>query len=164
MALLPKGGRVLDLGCGPGRASYQLRQAGFKPDAVDASPEMVRLANENFELDARLATFDEMDAGQKYEGVWANFSLLHAPQASFPGHLKQVHCVLNAEGIFHIGMKRGNGERRDRLGRFYSFYETDVLSDHMRRAGFDVLKVTEGEEKGLAGSLDPFVLLLAKKA
>ena len=36
---LPAGGRVLDLGCGPGGSALLMMQAGLDVDAIDASPQ-----------------------------------------------------------------------------------------------------------------------------
>ena len=159
---LPPGARVLDLGCGPGNASAFLRAAGMIPDPVDAAPAMVALANARHGLGARLASFDDIDAAEAYEGVWANFSLLHAPRADLPRHLRALHWALVAGGIFHIGMKTGQGEARDRMGRFYSFVTRDELADLLSEAGFTALAVDEGEEVGLAGTLDPYVVVRAR--
>lgn len=162
IALLPAGARVLDLGCGPGTGSVLLRAAGMLPDPVDASPAMVALANDHHGLGARLATFDDLDAVAAYDGVWANFSLLHAPRADLPRHLAAIHRALRPGGLFHIGMKTGTGEARDRLGRFYSFAGVAELRALLSDTGFAILAETEGQERGLAGTLDPFVIVLAR--
>jgi len=164
MALLPERAHVLDLGCGPGNASFHLREAGFTPDPVDASAAMVEIARETFGLEARQARFDAPFRADTYHGVWANFSLLHAARADFPGHLAALNRALLPGGVFHLGMKTGEGERRDTLGRFYTFYEIEDLRRYLAAAGFDVLDVHEGIEAGLAGTPDPFVLILARKA
>ena len=39
-------GRVLDLGCGPGRNAVWLAKAGFSVDAIDLSPEALAWARE----------------------------------------------------------------------------------------------------------------------
>lgn len=44
--LLPTGGRVLDLGCGPGRNALYLASAGFDVTAVDLSPTAIAWAEE----------------------------------------------------------------------------------------------------------------------
>ncbi|MGH4028639.1 class I SAM-dependent methyltransferase [Actinomycetota bacterium Odt1-20B] len=44
--LLPRGGRALDLGCGPGRNSLHLAAQGFEVDAVDLSATAVAWARE----------------------------------------------------------------------------------------------------------------------
>ena len=161
---LPHPARVLDLGCGPATASAFLRAAGHDPDPVDASPAMVALANERHAIGARLASFDEIDAVAAYDGVWANFSLLHAARSDLPRHLGALHHALKAGGLLHLGMKTGTGEGPDALGRFYCYHTVGALRGLLTDAGFTVLAETQGTEKGLAGTLDPFVILLARRA
>lgn len=161
IAALPAGARVLDLGCGPGTASAFLRAAGHDPDPVDASPTMVKMANERHHINARLATFDDIDVVAAYDGVWANFSLLHAPRAEFPRHLAALHCALKSGGLFHLGMKTGTGEARDGLDRLYSYYSVAELHGMLANAGFTVTSTSEGRERGLAGTDDPFVIIEA---
>ena len=47
---IPPGGRVLDLGCGPGGAAAQMVAAGLQVDAWDASPEMAEIGAEQHGL------------------------------------------------------------------------------------------------------------------
>lgn len=163
MDLLQPGGRVLDLGCGPGQASHHMRAAGFDPDPVDASQGMIDLARDSHGLPARRMTFDDLDAANAYDGVWANFSLLHAPRASLPGHLKAIATALRPHGIFHIGMKTGAGAARDAIDRLYTYVTVPELTGLLTDAGFAVLTTREGREKGCAGTLDPFVIMQARK-
>jgi len=160
---LSAGGRVLDLGCGPGSASAHMRAAGLNPDPVDASPEMVALANATFDIGARAGLFEELDAVAAYDGVWANFSLLHAPRAALPGHLVAIARALKPGGVLHLGMKTGAGEARDALGRFYAFVSVEELQELLAAAGLRVVALREGAERGLAGTLDPFVVCRAVK-
>ncbi|MDA4848803.1 class I SAM-dependent DNA methyltransferase [Hoeflea poritis] len=159
IACLPSNGFVLDLGCGPANASAVMREHGLRVDAVDASAEMVQLANATHDISARQATFDELDAVDAYDGVWANFSLLHASPADFPRHLKALHRALVPDGVFHIGMKLGGGEARDRLDRYYAYYSQDELSDHLEHAGFRIDRIVTGEDPGLAGDVEPWIAM-----
>ncbi|WIY26483.1 class I SAM-dependent DNA methyltransferase [Parasedimentitalea psychrophila] len=160
-ARVPKGGLVLDLGCGPGQWAARLRDAGLIVDATDASPEMVQLAIANYRLNAKLATFEQLTVEDHYDGIWANFSLLHASRADFPGHLGRVHRALRPGGTLSIGMKLGSGEHRDSLGRFYAYYREDELRALLTEAGFTVTRSRVGNGKGLAGSDDTFVVMTA---
>lgn len=162
IAALPEGARVLDLGCGPGDASAHLRSAGMRPDPVDASPAMVAMANDRHAIGARLGTFDDLNAVAAYDGVWANFSLLHAPRADLPRHLAAIHRALKPGGLFHIAMKTGSGERRDKLGRSYTYVGRQELRNSLVEAGFTVIAAANGRERGLAGTLDPFVIFRAR--
>ncbi|SFK95012.1 class I SAM-dependent methyltransferase [Shimia haliotis] len=160
-ALLPDGGLVLDYGCGPGQWAAKIRDAGYAVEAVDASPEMADLAKAAFDLDVTVGTFETLDAVAKYDGIWANFSLLHAPKSEFPAHLRRIKTALKPQGALHLGLKLGSGEARDHLGRFYSYYQPDELMELLENAGFTVTRQRTGSGKGLAGTEDTFVILTA---
>lgn len=145
------GGRVLDLGCGPGVAAGVLAQAGFEVDATDASSEMVALAARRPGVTAWQASFDDIEGSALYDGIWANFCLLHAPRADMPRHLAALHAALKPGGLFHIGLKTGTGEKRDALGRFYTYYTEAELEDLLSDAGFAVQFRAYGRDKGLDG-------------
>lgn len=159
MAALQSGAHVLDLGCGPGTASAFLRAAGFDPDPVDASPAMVALANARHCIGARIGTFDGLDQDAAYDGIWANFSLLHASRSDLPRHLEALRRALKPGGILHIGMKTGTGQGRDSLGRFYTYVTVPELTGLLTSAGFHVTATVEGSQVGLAGTNDPFVIM-----
>ncbi|MCA0918840.1 class I SAM-dependent methyltransferase [Pseudooceanicola nanhaiensis] len=146
---LPPGARVLDLGCGPGHFSAAMARAGLSPDPVDASAEMVAHAAREYGLLARQATFADLVAEAAYDAVWANFSLLHAPKAEFPGHLARIRRALKAGGLLHLGMKMGEGEARDALGRFYAYYGEEELAELVIAAGFAVTGTKTGTGTGL---------------
>ena len=101
---VPAGARVLDLGCGPGNSAAMMMDAGLEAEATDASPEMVALAIEAG-VTARVATFDELDAVAVYDGIWANFSLLHGRKSDMPENLARISTALKSGGFFHLGLK-----------------------------------------------------------
>ena len=69
------------------------------------------------------AANDEIDGEDLYDGIWANFSLLHAPRAAFPLHLMALKRAIKPGGLLHLGMKLGEGEGRDGLGRDHFVYD-----------------------------------------
>jgi trans-aconitate methyltransferase len=160
---LPKGARVLDLGCGPATASAHMRNAGLIPDPVDAAQGMVDLANQTHQINARLASFDDIDTDAGYDGVWANFSLLHAPRAALPRHLGDIYASLEPGGTVHLGMKTGSGSDRDAIQRLYTYVTVQELENMLQEAGFTIVFKREGKDKGLAGTNDPYVIMRAKK-
>ena len=161
--LVPQGGRVLDLGCGPATASAHMRAAGLLPDPIDASPGMVKIANDTHDINARVATFDDISEEAVYDGVWANFSLLHAPRADLPRYFAALAGALRPDGVLHVGMKTGSGAARDAMDRFYTYVSVQELHALIAATGLTVTDVKEGEEVGLAGTKDPFVLMRARK-
>lgn len=159
---LPSGARVLDFGCGPGQHAAAMIRAGIAVDAMDASAGMVAEAKARFGVTARQATFADLDAGGEFDGIWANFSLLHAPRAEMPAHLNRLARALRPGGVLHIGVKSGEGEKRDHLGRLYTFYAEDELRGWLADAGFTVTALRHGHGKGMAGTDDPFIILRAR--
>lgn len=163
MDALPPDGCVLDLGCGPAFASAQMREAGFIVDPVDASQGMIDIANAKFSINARLLTFDQIDMVNAYDGIWANFSLLHAPRADLPRHLNALATALRRDGIIHIGMKTGTGEARDKIDRKYTYVTQDELRGLLQNAGFTVLGTDTGEDMGFDGTIAPWIVMRGQK-
>jgi SAM-dependent methyltransferase len=161
MADLTEGGDVLDLGCGPGTSAGILAKAGFKITATDAVPEMIELASKHAGVNAYCATFDDISGDNIYDGIWANFSLLHAAKADMPRHLAALSKALRSGGQFHIGMKEGTGEKRDTIGRKYSYYTLAELSGLLEDAGLTVVKHSNGSGMGLDGTMAPWICLRA---
>ncbi len=158
---LPKGARVLDLGCGPGGAAGAMAKAGLVVDATDAVPEMVVMAEALEGVTAWQASFDEIAGDNLYDGIWANFSLLHAPKADMPRHLAALRRALKPGGLFHIGMKTGTGEKRDPLGRHYAYYTEEELCGLLKDVGMTPFSTATGAEKGLDGVEAPWVVIAA---
>lgn len=161
IADLPDASRVLDLGCGPGLCAAAMAAAGHEAIAMDAVPEMVALAAVHPGVSARIGTFDDIEGDGAYDGVWANFSLLHAPRADLPRHLAAIRRALKPGGLFHIALKTGTGEKRDDLGRYYAYYTSDELTALLEKAGFTVTGHSTGRDRGLDGALSDWVALRA---
>lgn len=163
MLAVPNEGRVLDLGCGTGRSTAFMKQAGFKVDALDASPEMAEIARSENGVEVTVGGFDTLEAQGVYDGIYANFSLLHATKTEMPEHLARVSKALVPGGFFHIGLKTGTGEKRDALGRFYAYYTDAEITGLMEDAGFVVIERSFGADEGLDGTVAPWIILLAGK-
>lgn len=161
--LMPTGARVLDLGCGPGTASAHMRSAGMDPDPMDASEGMIALAREHYDLPVRLGTFDDISGTAIYDGVWGNFSLLHAARPDLPRYFKALATATKPDGILHVGMKTGDGTKRDAMDRLYTFVTVSELHGLFKDAGFTVTFTKEGAERGMAGTIDPFVIMQGRK-
>ena len=157
----PPGGKVLDLGCGPGTEAAVMASAGLEVEALDASKRMVALANQHEGVNARHGTFDAVEGTDIYDGVWANFSLLHASRADLPGHLSRIKTALKPSGRLHIALKLGEGEARDTLGRLYTYWSEDDLTALLVDLGFEITARALGEGKGLEGSDFEWIALSA---
>ena len=161
IARLPTGGRVLDLGCGPGLAATRMANAGLQVDAMDGSAEMVAMATQHDGVTAWQATFDQITGTDIYDGIWANFCLLHASKEAMPHHLAAMVTALKPGGAFHIGMKLGSGSQRDAIGRLYSYYSEPELITLLGAAGLTAGETDHGRTVGLDGTEADWIVVAA---
>jgi ubiquinone/menaquinone biosynthesis C-methylase UbiE len=78
--LFPAGSRVLDIGCGTGDDALALQSRGVQVTAIDASPEMVRIARERG-IDASVCRAENLsDLQGPFDGVLSNFGALNCVQ------------------------------------------------------------------------------------
>ena len=153
------GGTVLDLGCGPGIASAFMKKNGFNVVATDASAEMIKIARIENGINALHQSFEDISWTNHFDGIWAHFSLLHASKKMFPIHLEALYKALKPNGVFTIGMKIGKGEKRDNIGRFYSYYSEDQLLKYLKKSGFKIDNIKYGEDVGLDGKLASWIII-----
>ncbi|MEC9109307.1 MAG: class I SAM-dependent methyltransferase [Pseudomonadota bacterium] len=162
---LGPGACVLELGCGAGRDSARIAERGFALDATDGTPAMVRKANERFGIAARVMRFDELDAKETYDAVWAHACLLHVTHADLPGVLASVHAALRENGLHFANYKLGHVEGRDPLGRLTNLPDEEWLEQTYRAAGFAILATQRYRGKGADGvQRDWYALTLRKEA
>lgn len=161
IADLPAASTILDLGCGPGLFAAAMARAGHQVTATDAVAEMVKRAENHPGVTAQQASFEQITGHDIYDGIWANFSLLHAARTDLPRHLSALHRAIKPTGLFHIALKSGAGEHRDTLGRLYTYYTQQELTQRVTEAGFTVTRITTGRDKGLDGTYANWIALRA---
>ncbi|HMI91855.1 MAG TPA: class I SAM-dependent methyltransferase [Polyangiales bacterium] len=153
--LLAPEARVLDLGAGPCADAAELSALGLRVVAVDRSAEMLRLGRARFagprvRADLRALTF----ADARFDGAWANASLLHLRREELLPALAGVRRVLRPSGVLYASLKQGDGERWDRASygpktpRWFTYYRDPELDAALDAAGFDLIEShTEGTVK-----------------
>jgi SAM-dependent methyltransferase len=135
LALLSPGGAILELGCGAGNHSAVMLAEGFSVRATDGSPEMAEIASRRLGHPVEAMRFDELDAHDAYDGVWASACLLHVPRDELAGILGRIHRALKPSGVFYASYKMGEDDGRDSLGRYYSYVSPDWLEATYVSAG-----------------------------
>jgi SAM-dependent methyltransferase len=135
LGLLPPGGSILELGCGAGNHAAEMLARGFVLRATDGSPEMAEVASRLLNHPVEIMRFDELDACDVFDGVWASACLLHVPRDELGGILKRIHRGLKAGGVFYASFKAGDGDGRDSLGRYYNYVSADWLRAAYAAAG-----------------------------
>lgn len=144
---LPPGASILDLGCGSGRDSQAFRMEGFDVTPVDGSEGMCRIAEKNTGMKVRRLLFSELDYEDRFDGVWACASLLHARSGDLPDIMGAVRRSLKAGGIFFCCFKHGDFEGiRD--GRHYTDMTVGSLGSLLASSGFEPLDIWMSESGG----------------
>lgn len=125
--LLPAGARILDFGCGSGRDTKVFLEAGYQVDATDGSQEMCARASEFTGILVKRMLFNELDAVEAYDGIWACASILHLPKAELADVLQRIERALKPGGVLYASFKYGTfeGMRNER-------YFTDFTEDSIR--------------------------------
>ena len=131
---LPPKARVLELGTGSGRDAGYLLSCGFDVEPSDASPELAAEAQRLLGRPVRIMRFDQLEAMDSYDGVWASASLLHAPASELSSDLTRIHHALKPSGLFVASFKAGTGEGRDSFRRYYNYPDAETLMAHYRDA------------------------------
>jgi SAM-dependent methyltransferase len=136
LALLPPDSAILELGCGAGNHSAEMLAAGFAVRATDGSPEMAEIASRRLGQCVDVMRFDQLDADEAYEGVWASACLLHVPRNELIGVLMRIRRALKRDGLFYASYKIGEGgDGRDTLGRYYNYPSPEWLDAAYAAAG-----------------------------
>jgi SAM-dependent methyltransferase len=161
---LPPGGSILELGCGAGNHAAEMLARGFVLRATDGSPEMAEVASQRLNHLVEAMRFDELDAHQAYDGVWASACLLHVPRDELAGILARIHHALKNDGVFYASFKVGEGEGRDTLGRYYNYPSADWLKTTYDTAGGWRLLTSETSQiKSFDGTPATMLHLVARK-
>ena len=110
------GGRLLEIGAGPGHDSAFFAGHGLQVVATDLSPAMVGFCRQKG-LDAHVMDFLHLDfpAGS-FDAVYALNCLLHVPNADLPEVLAAIRAVLRPGGWLYHGRLRRQRRMRARPG------------------------------------------------
>jgi cyclopropane fatty-acyl-phospholipid synthase-like methyltransferase len=101
-------GRVLELGCGPGRNAIYLAHQGCRVDAVDISEKAIRWAEEkarrsgveiNFLCQS---VFDLHPEASEYDIVYDSGCFHHIPPHRRPDYMELVQHALKPAGLFGL--------------------------------------------------------------
>jgi len=129
---LRKGAHILDAGCGSGRDTKAFLDRGYRVTAIDASPQLVRLATAFTGQPCEVLRFQEMEFREQFDGLWACASLLHVPKHELNNVMQRFVSALKSKGVFYISLKEGEGEHVAEDGRFFQYYTEDSFRAVLR--------------------------------
>lgn len=123
---LKPGNLILDFGCGSGRDAKAFLDAGYRVEAIDGSIELCRLAEQNTGIPVRNILFQQLDANDRYNGIWACASILHLDREGLSEVLPRISAALQDHGIAYLSFKYGSFEG-ERNGRWFTDMNEEKL-------------------------------------
>ena len=116
---LKDGASILDFGCGSGRDTKKFLDTGFRVEAADGSEEICALATAYTGIPVKKMLFSELDAADRYDGIWACASILHLPRAELAEVIKKTEKALKHGSVLYASFKYGDHEGM-RNGRYFT--------------------------------------------
>jgi len=162
MTFLPKGGTILDAGCGPGWDILGFLEHGFQVEAFDASESMVNIAKKNTGISIRKMFFQEMDYENNFDGVWANASLLHIGQDELLPVIKKISTSLKQGGHFFASFKYGQGTLFENGRWFTMMTETELMRIIKSFSEFNLLRIWKSKDVGKRKNLEWINFIIQK--
>lgn len=108
---IPKGGSIIDAGCGSGRDTLAFEQMGYDVRAFDASVAMVEATRTLATVPTYQMTFQNCAFDELFDGIWACASLLHVPRLELSMALSNLSSAVKVNGIIYASFKYGETER-----------------------------------------------------
>lgn len=147
--LLP-GGRLLEIGSGPGWDADYLEQQGLVVQRSDITPAFVELMQAGGH-DARILDVRTDDLGGPWDGVLANAVLLHLTRSEFAAVVARVADAVRPGGLFAFTLKEGDGEgwseAKLELPRWFVYWREPELRSVVEAAGWTVLWLEHADDR-----------------
>ena len=119
LSRIKEGGTILDYGSGSGRDSAYFINKGFSVDSLDGSAEMKAQAERLFGIKVKLSSFLSLEEIEKYDGIWAQASILHLEEHDLRVALTLIERSLKRDGVFYSSFRKGEEDGYEN-GRWYT--------------------------------------------
>ena len=156
LSLLPRGSRVLDVGCGGGIKTRYISDMGYEVIGIDFSEKMIEIARRenpgiNFEV---IDIYNVDKVPGTFDGIFAQAVLLHIPKSDTMKVLTALKDKLNINGLLYIATKeiRQNGVEEDvrtendygyDYSRFFSYFSPEQLKEYFKELELEVVWVKD---------------------
>ena len=132
LRLLDANTSILDFGCGSGRDTKYFLEKGYQVTATDGSAELCRLASEFIGIKVKEMLFQELDAMNQYDGIWACSSILHLPKKELLPVIQKMCEALKDNGIIYTSFKYGYFEG-ERNGRYFTDFTEKTFREYIEK-------------------------------
>ncbi len=147
LALVPKGGKILDVGCGTGKDTGYMASKGFEIIGVDLSEGMLAKAKAKYpDLDLRLEDMRKLDFPKNnFDGILVAYAIFYIPKRDVLPTLKMLNCFLKKGGPTLFVIQEGKSEElfipeplMDGEMLFVNVYSEEEFVELLKQAGFSV--------------------------
>jgi SAM-dependent methyltransferase len=147
MDFIKPGGKILDLGCGPGHHAKIFVENGFSVVGIDLSSGMIKIAEREVpQADFFVMDIQNLDLQEnEYDGIWASASLFHIPKLLLVDVLQLLKKYLQDSGVLYLSLKEGVGEeiiadsRYEGVEKFYAYYSEKEIQEILTNSGYKLL-------------------------
>ena len=125
---IKEGGSILDVGFGSGRDMLHFKRMGYEVSGIDQEQVFVEhgLA---LGLDVSIGDLLTYESNKRYDGIWANASLVHLSLEDFYKAIHHLLSLLNDDGVLFVSMKLGSSFEIDELGRPMLYVDESAFSE-----------------------------------
>ncbi len=149
---VPKGGSIVDMGCGSGRDLKYFAEAGYAASGVDASEGMCKVAHSYSGCPVVCCDALSWAPESKIDAIWANGSLLHLKVDEIVSFLKTKMDYLKPDGVIYFSMKAGISEGFDQTGRYFTPFSESIIDSVLAEGRIKVIeRWTETDSLGREG-------------
>lgn len=132
---------ILDLGCGPGRDLARFVERGHQPVGLDGSAAFVDMARRETGCEVLHQNFIALQLpAARFDGVFANASLFHAPREAIGKVLGALHASLKPRGVLFASNPRGADQEGFNGQRYGCFYTLETWRACVTAAGFEEIR------------------------
>ncbi len=128
---VPDRGKILDFGCGSGRDTKYFLSKGYDVQAIDGSVELCKIASEYTRITVKQMLFEELDACEEYDGVWACASILHVEKQQLPEIIQKIATATRKNGTVYLSFKYGDFEGV-KNGRYFTYLTEESFEKVLR--------------------------------
>tara|TARA_Y100000034_G_scaffold121692_1_gene166255 strand:+ start:175 stop:777 length:603 start_codon:yes stop_codon:yes gene_type:complete len=145
ISLIPKQGKILDVGCGAGRDVQYFMDESLDVLGIDAADKLIGKAKElvpngKFEV----MNMENINFQWEFDGIWALDAISYLPKDNILDVLTKFNKSLKDQGVLFISVREGEGEdvlKHEKLGKEeipIAFFKKEELEEMLKETGFDV--------------------------
>jgi SAM-dependent methyltransferase len=132
---------ILDLGCGPGRDLKTFSALGHVAIGLEGAPSFAAMAREHSGCEVWEQDFLNLELPPaRFDGVFANAVLFHAPSRELPRVLGELRATLKPRGVLFSSNPHGHNEEGWNRGRYGAYHDLETWRGHLTGAGFAELE------------------------